>query len=87
MAKDKNIQLQFEPDLDHFLMDYDADKLMHIVTNLVSNALKYVQEGGSVKVTTGLLPGKGSNKRIIMVRENGPGIHAHHLPFIILKIG
>ncbi len=82
LGQSRNIQLQFKPDTDHFLMDYDADKIMHIVTNLISNALKYCQEGGEVELTTGLLNENGSSKFMIRVHDNGPGIEPEHLPFI-----
>jgi len=82
MALSRNIQLQFKPETNHFLMDYDADKMMHIITNLISNALKYIQDGGSVLVTTGLLSNNGNTKFLIRIRDNGPGIPAQHLPFI-----
>lgn len=82
MAKSRNIQMQFIPETNHFLMDYDADKMMHIVTNLLSNALKYTRAGGTVTLTTSALSDNGSNKFQIRVRDNGPGIPAEHLPFI-----
>jgi signal transduction histidine kinase/DNA-binding response OmpR family regulator len=82
MALSRNIQLNFKPGTDHLLMDYDADKMMHIVTNLLSNALKYIQDGGSVVVSTGVLANNGSNKFLFMIRDDGAGIPARHLPFI-----
>ena len=82
MALSRNIQLQFKPHTDHYLMDYDADKMMHIVTNLVSNALKYIQDGGSVVVSTVEISKNGSNDLLIRIQDNGQGIPAQHLPFI-----
>ncbi|MFA5972174.1 MAG: ATP-binding protein [Lentimicrobiaceae bacterium] len=82
MALSRNIRLRFIPESDHFLMDYDADKMMHIVTNLISNALKYIQDGGSVLLTTGLLPTNESNEFLIRIKDDGPGIPAEHMPFI-----
>jgi len=82
MALGRNIQLQFSPECDHFIMDFDADKMMHIVTNLISNALKYIQDGGTVSLTTALLSNNRCNYFVISVRDNGPGIQAKHLPFI-----
>jgi len=82
MAAGRNIQLQFKPGTDHLLMDYDADKMMHIVTNLLLNALKYVKEGGSVVLSTGLLPINGSNDFVMIIRDDGAGIPARHLPYI-----
>jgi DNA-binding response OmpR family regulator len=58
---------------------FDRDKVEKIVTNLVSNALKFTAEGGSVKVTLkysqdeGLKPGTHA---VLLVRDTGPGIPA-----------
>ena len=82
MAMSRNIRMQFIPETEHFLMDYDADKMMHIVTNLLSNALKYTRVGGTIKLTTCLLTDNGGNKFLISVQDNGPGIPADHLPYI-----
>jgi signal transduction histidine kinase/DNA-binding response OmpR family regulator len=82
MALSRNIQLQFKPETDHLLMDYDADKMMHIISNLLSNALKYTQEGGSVVLTAFLVFENGGQKFLIRVHDNGPGIPGEHLPYI-----
>lgn len=81
MANSRNIQLLFKPGANHFLLDYDADKLMHIVSNLLSNALKFNREGNIVELRAG--PGKHSeNEFLISVSDNGPGINPEHLPHI-----
>lgn len=73
----RNIELKYSPCQEHFVMDFDADKLMHIVSNLISNALKYTSEGGSIEVSTFLT----ANERelVIVVKDNGMGIDAEHL--------
>jgi DNA-binding response OmpR family regulator len=63
------------------MMDYDADKFMHIATNLLSNALKYTQSGGSVSVTAGA-SGELNKMFILKVQDNGPGIPSDQLPLI-----
>jgi signal transduction histidine kinase/DNA-binding response OmpR family regulator len=81
LAISRNIQLQFKPGSDHFMMDYDADKLMHIVSNLLSNALKYNKEGSIVEIFAGPAD-KSEMKFMITVADNGPGISQEHLPHI-----
>lgn len=46
----RNIDLNFKCDEDSIELYYDRDKLEQIVTNLLSNALKFTPEGGSVIV-------------------------------------
>jgi signal transduction histidine kinase len=57
----------------------DADKLHQVVTNLVSNAIRYTPEGGMIQVLTDLAPEEiyaGSWVRL-RVRDNGVGIPLH----------
>ncbi len=66
-------QLQATPDLIG-----DAEKLRRMVTNLVSNAIKYSQEGGQVFVD--LRQGDGHVQ--LAVRDTGIGIPTDQLPHI-----
>ena len=61
-------------------MDFDADKLMQIVSNLLSNALKFTPKDGKVELSTENLLSQHSLS--IRVKDNGPGIAAEHLPQI-----
>ncbi len=81
LANSKNITLRFSPDPDHLMVDYDPDKMMDIVSNLVSNALKYTPPGGLVEITSALT-GNVEQKLEIRVRDNGPGIPKDLLPDI-----
>ena len=79
LAETAGIELTYLMNTKDAIMDYDPDKLLQIVSNLLSNALKYTQAGGSVKVTTGI---GETNKFEIRVADNGPGIPEDYLPFI-----
>lgn len=61
------------------VMDYDRDKLMLIISNLISNALKYCDSPGTVSVSTGM---SAEGRFVITVSDNGPGIPETHLPNI-----
>ena len=80
VATEKNIELQFSPHSGEFIMDFDEDKLMQIVSNLLSNALKFTPKDGKVELSTENLLSQHSFS--IRVKDNGPGIAAEHLPQI-----
>lgn len=48
----------------------DADRLEQVLTNVVSNAIKYTQEGGEILVTAGML----YSEVYVKVKDNGVGI-------------
>ncbi len=76
-ATRKGIELRFESDGESFEMDFDPEKLMHIISNLVSNALKYTPAGGLVEVSTALRD--DGNLYLIRIRDTGTGIENEHL--------
>ncbi|MEO0341676.1 MAG: ATP-binding protein, partial [Bacteroidota bacterium] len=47
-AQENDIKLHFLPNTKRLVMDYDPDKILRIVSNLVSNAIKYNKPGGHV---------------------------------------
>jgi len=78
-ALQKNIQLSFEYQANPQLcIRVDEDKLKKIQGNLISNALKYVENHGIVEV---ILSDHGNILRLD-IRDNGPGIHPEDLPYI-----
>ena len=81
LADRKNIKLNYFPEQDHFMMDYDPDKLLQIISNLVSNAIKYNLRGGKVEVTSFLKNDRGQ-RFIISVKDYGIGIDKKYLPHI-----
>ena len=81
----KEQQMNFHCELDELIMDYDAEKMLRIVSNLLANAVKYTPEQGLVNFTVAsgdqpdLQPGRCL---ILSVRDTGPGIPEDHLPHI-----
>lgn len=78
LAVSRRIELSLNQSHPEVMAEYDADKLEKVTNNLVANALKFTQAGGSVAVTVtyseaGLL---------LTVADTGPGIAPEHLPFI-----
>jgi signal transduction histidine kinase/CheY-like chemotaxis protein len=50
LAEQKNIELEFESTENTLVLDYDPVKLNHILSNLLTNAIKFTPEGGKVRV-------------------------------------
>ncbi|MCB9341337.1 MAG: helix-turn-helix domain-containing protein [Lewinellaceae bacterium] len=77
-AESRGIQLHFLSDPDELVMDYDPDKLKQVVTNLISNAVKFTPESGNVYVSTSCFQGDF----IIKIKDTGIGIAEEQLPYI-----
>jgi signal transduction histidine kinase len=70
-AEAKNQRLSFHPALDADLhLTGDATKLHQVVTNLVSNALKYSPAGASITVATA----RQGDTLSLRVTDEGPGV-------------
>lgn len=70
------ISVMVEGDETH--VNADRDRLLQVIVNLISNAVKYSVEDGWVRVLVKDEPEKG----IIIVEDNGIGIPKEELPFI-----
>lgn len=76
LARDRvNIKLT---EIDQIVVNGDRDRLKQVLLNLVSNAIKYTQQGGDVYLSLGKA---GPNARLI-VRDTGQGISAEDMPHI-----
>jgi K+-sensing histidine kinase KdpD len=56
----------------------DEDRLTQVLTNLVSNAIKYSPNGGEIRVEGKVRP----RQVIVCVTDEGPGIATRDIPFI-----
>ena len=80
-AEQKNIHLEFSSEPKELVIDYEPDKLMDILSNLISNAIKFTPQGGAVQVTA-RLQSEPVETLTFQVKDNGPGIAPEHLPRI-----
>jgi PAS domain S-box-containing protein len=77
-AEAKSIQLVFEAPADACLLEADADRLQQVVWNLLSNSIKFTDEGG--RVTASL---RQDGARVTLrVADTGAGIDAALLPYV-----
>lgn len=70
VAVQKDVNMSFTPWVNNYKMYFDHDKVETIVYNLLSNAMKYTPDKGTVDVKLSL---DGSNIQLT-VEDNGPGI-------------
>ncbi|MFK7775690.1 MAG: ATP-binding protein [Saprospiraceae bacterium] len=78
MANAKDIQLVFYSEEKEIIMDFDEQKIQHIIYNLLSNSIKYTHQKGKVVFHV-----KKENDRLcIKVKDNGQGIATKDQPFI-----
>lgn len=70
VASKKGIEFRCEIDKSHTVYG-DRDQITFVIRNLVNNAVKFTDKGGTVCLSSTLLPG---NKTQITVSDNGIGI-------------
>ena len=78
-AHTKNITLNFRTELKILNMDFDKDMILKIISNLISNAIKYTNEGGKVHLLAEL---DTDQKLILKVIDTGTGIPKEAVPHI-----
>jgi len=82
LAMSKSIQLTVKFEEEIILMDFDHDKIEHIVYNLISNAIKFTPAGGSVELSLKTLNQATGKSLMFLVKDTGYGIEANQLPYI-----
>lgn len=77
----KGVDLQFETNINELYINIDILKLESILNNLLSNALKFTKEEGSVLLKLSCLHAE-SDRLMITVSDTGIGIPQKDIPFI-----
>ena len=81
-AKLQNLGLQFYSEEQSLLMDFDAKKLERVLTNLLTNAIKFTPEYGKVLVVTKKIVKNELAYLQLLVKDSGIGISEQQIPFI-----
>lgn len=84
MAEGKDLRLELAADQDSIFMDYDPGKILQLLSNLISNAIKFTPPGGSIRlhVSTEDPGSPAPTNLIVRIRDTGIGIAPEHLPHI-----
>ena len=70
--------LVVDPAAEVLWVNADIDRLAQVFSNLLSNAAKYTNVGGTISVTLS----RDGGEAVVRVRDNGIGIPASDLPYI-----
>lgn len=81
-APSHDIELTFAADPESIIMDYDPEQLQKIISNLLSNALKFTPEGGKIETKVSLVETNDQTWLQMTVTDTGRGIAAEALPHI-----
>ncbi|WP_204344842.1 hybrid sensor histidine kinase/response regulator transcription factor [Psychroserpens algicola] len=79
IATDKHISIHFNTNQDEIMMDFDAEKMRQILTNMISNALKFSPENSELKISVNKL---NPTTLQIQITDEGFGISEDALPHI-----
>lgn len=82
MADEKGVKLLFYSEEKALVMDFDEQKIKHIIYNLLSNAIKFTEAGGKVILHARAITRKGQSYLQIKVSDTGAGIPPTELPHI-----
>ena len=75
LAQKKNVQCRVESNLPEATIKTDPDKFQRILSNLVSNAIKYTRNDGIISINLTLSP----TELFLEVEDNGTGISPAYL--------
>jgi len=82
LAESRGIKLTFYNETEEVIMDFDQDKIFKIISNLLTNALKFTSRGGKVIFHVKKSKETTPAKLIIKIKDDGMGIPAEELPKI-----
>jgi DNA-binding response OmpR family regulator/two-component sensor histidine kinase len=85
LAESQQKQLHFLSEIDSLYLEFDQEKIRQIVSNLLSNALKFTPQKGNIYITvlenSPTLNGQKTTV-VIKVKDTGIGIPENQLPHI-----
>lgn len=86
LAAEKSIKLTFTTYLQELQMEFDKEKMNKVISNLISNAFKYTEEGHidiSIGISELLQNGASPDRQLCLkVSDTGIGIEDEYLPKI-----
>tara|TARA_R110002124_G_scaffold253042_1_gene418454 strand:- start:26854 stop:28488 length:1635 start_codon:yes stop_codon:yes gene_type:complete len=85
LAEEKNINFSVRCNIEHLEMDLDVTKFTVIVTNLISNAIKFTSKKGEIYIQIDKIQENNNAFLTLKVKDNGLGISQEEQLFIFDK--
>jgi len=63
-------------------LEIDSERIRQVLTNLISNALRYSPRGSSIKIDLTDSDSSAERRAVISVEDSGPGIASEDLPHV-----
>ncbi len=85
LAESQQKQLHFLSEIDSLYVAYDPEKIRQVISNLLSNALKFTPAKGNIYISVNEQPVHAQTNKtnlVIKVKDTGIGIPKDHLPHI-----
>lgn len=79
-AEEAGVELDSEISLDGRSVELDEVRIMQVVGNLLSNALKFTPRGGRILLEA--VESNGEEEVLVSVSDSGPGIEKADLPYL-----
>lgn len=83
LISNKKIHVEFDENQHSILIDYDEERIIQVITNLVSNAIKFADENAGIIIIT--LSEKEEEYLKVNVFNNGKGVNPEDLESIFDK--
>ncbi len=81
-AQEAEVNLMVYAEVDQLFMDFDIDKLAIIISNVLSNAVKFTPSGGKIIVHLNKIQKKKKELLVLKIKDTGIGISRENIPRI-----
>jgi len=81
-AETQDVELKYLSNAQGNHLSIDPDHIERIISNLISNAIKYTHEKGEVRMNVLTEEKDGMIDLIVEIADNGPGISEDQLPYV-----
>jgi DNA-binding response OmpR family regulator/signal transduction histidine kinase len=80
MALEKDVRIRFLTEMEEYEMDFDAEKLQDVVTNLMTSAIRFSRECSELSILARVLPGRnGREEFVFQIKNAGSGLSQEKL--------